>query len=533
MRKVDIFKDYISLINSDKDKIVEALDELESLLCDSAFSHQRIIYLQELSGTHIDYPDTEVFAFSNPLNREQYGACIEKGIIKAYQDGDVSAEQLMKLAHSVDGLRAFTDALVEISEKKHASVFKEALAVPFKVVGRDIRKKINFIIADDIREVRDTFNRFLDLYKSDIEDGFSDDHLRYILGSQYEIELIEAADGIELEEKVEEKFKTCLSDYFVCFVDEDMPRKRGTAAISSISKSLDKYTPHSNADLQNRPRIKFVSYTQKQDIDISEEIAKASGADLFFRKTGLDNFYVEIVQIFEHLVLDSINLAPAPVMDINGNVLISVIGANAESDIQKYKEYLNFRYINEVWSCEITRDDTNHNWFNPDYYDNVSIPIGIYTASDEGGKLIACLRMITSQRQPQAELLEKALKSADYEMPGTTNNIELNDNELIIDKAYLDKSFRSYNLFENLLEYTCALALHLGKSTISWDIPDDLLSTAKEFGFKKHPDADEVSRLLYYNLSDAEEITGKKIKEILAEIDKGEMTISKHVERSR
>ena len=523
--KKDVFKDYLSSINTDSDRQREALREIQGLLQDSESTNQRIQYLYTLANQSAQMIEGEPPSIPDPLTQQQRKILVEKGIIVAWRDGDVTSEQICKLAHSIDGINALTECLVETPADKHASCWEVALAVPFDVGVEGQNVKVNFVIADDLDYVRATFVRFLDLYKSDISDGYLDDHLGYILGNSYDIDMIEASDGADFEEKMTEQINDNLSDYLVCFVDEDMPRMKGTDAILSVSSLIDHHikTPEYKQPL---PRVKFVSYTQKQDLDISEDIALASGADLFFKKTGLDDFYEDIVRIFEHLVLKASDLKPAPVMNIDKNILLSVIPTDQENAVKDIKQYFNFRYINEVWSSEIPNNRINNYWINPDHYDYSSIPFGIYSTG-KTRKLIASIRVITSERQPYAGMIDEIIKSADYKMPEFENEPGISSDKIIIDKFYADQSYNSYNLLENLLAYTCAWAINRDKTSICWNVDKSCIPIAEEFGFVQTKELDSESADMVLDLSG--KIENDKINNLLLRFLDGDVTIPERI----
>jgi hypothetical protein len=143
MPPVDVFKDFLSaeLFEGNNGEIEKALKELETLLGDPTVSHQRILYLESLTDS-IEEDDGSMPKIGNPLSKEQHVACVEKGLLKAIDDEDVKLEQLMRLAHSVEGLRSFTSALLEVSLDQHASCWGDALEVPFDLTDIKFQETI-------------------------------------------------------------------------------------------------------------------------------------------------------------------------------------------------------------------------------------------------------------------------------------------------------------------------------------------------------------------------------------------------------
>jgi hypothetical protein len=130
----DIFKDYLSAESiEDRKQIIALLRDLEILLADPQSAHERIAYLEALSesGGHSGAADRA--GSRSPLTGEELRKCIKKGLIGAVEDRDVRVHQLLQLAHSIEGLRAFADALYEIPEEQHAPCWKGALEAPFEV----------------------------------------------------------------------------------------------------------------------------------------------------------------------------------------------------------------------------------------------------------------------------------------------------------------------------------------------------------------------------------------------------------------
>ena len=140
MTNIDILKDYLTEITCQEGSVdvIAILQEIEVLLGNSEASHQRILYLEELAVSEFKFPDSLPLPLNDPLTSNQYVACVEKGIVDAYKDGDVPFEKILVLAHSIDGLRIFADTLFEIPEERHAQCWKHAIKAPFKTTKIDL-----------------------------------------------------------------------------------------------------------------------------------------------------------------------------------------------------------------------------------------------------------------------------------------------------------------------------------------------------------------------------------------------------------
>ena len=133
MTEIDIFKDYLSLKTADEKEAASCLKELEKLLGDAESSHLRIRFLRELMDIGESSHSLSVSSIADPLSLEQHIACVEKGFVQAYKDNDVKIEQLLQLAHSIEGLVNFNGSLMEIPKYRQASCWQKALEVPFEV----------------------------------------------------------------------------------------------------------------------------------------------------------------------------------------------------------------------------------------------------------------------------------------------------------------------------------------------------------------------------------------------------------------
>jgi hypothetical protein len=140
---VDMFKDYISLKTENDSQVMDALKEIENILGDPDASHIRISFLMELSAMSHQISGLSITLIPDPLSNNQHKKCIEKGLIKAVSDGDVSAEQVFKLAHSVEGLENFSNMLFEIPKSRHASCWAKAMETSFPIPQVNFREVVN------------------------------------------------------------------------------------------------------------------------------------------------------------------------------------------------------------------------------------------------------------------------------------------------------------------------------------------------------------------------------------------------------
>jgi hypothetical protein len=132
--KIDIFSDYITEISSEKggSELLLKVKEIEALLGNAEVSNNRIAYLDVLRVIASQFPEIGNLILNDPLTTEQYTKCVEKGLARVYQDGDVTFEQVARLAHNRDGLSSFTDMLVAIPEARRAKCWRKAMVIPFK-----------------------------------------------------------------------------------------------------------------------------------------------------------------------------------------------------------------------------------------------------------------------------------------------------------------------------------------------------------------------------------------------------------------
>ena len=138
--KIDIFSNYLTESSSGKggSELLQTVKEIEVLLGSAEASYQRIAYLDALGVVASQFPEIGSPVLSDPLTHDQYVKCVEKGLARAYKDGDVSFEQVVKLAHSREGLISLTDVLVEVPESRRARCWTKALRVPFKAPSANL-----------------------------------------------------------------------------------------------------------------------------------------------------------------------------------------------------------------------------------------------------------------------------------------------------------------------------------------------------------------------------------------------------------
>ena len=145
MLKAEIFKDFLTELSSeiDEEKLTGMLRCLEMLLADPEASHKRIAYLEALADSASEFPEIASFAIKDPLTKKQCAVCIEKGLDQAYRDGDVTKEELARLAHSVEGIRSFIDALLDIPEEHLAACWGQPLEPAFELPRVDLTSLFN------------------------------------------------------------------------------------------------------------------------------------------------------------------------------------------------------------------------------------------------------------------------------------------------------------------------------------------------------------------------------------------------------
>jgi hypothetical protein len=119
MAGIDIFANYMAELDeaADPGTIRSTLEKLQTLLASAEASHDRIVYLETL-GKQVPEYRGDATPVADPLTASQRAACVEKGLIGAWEAGDVEAGDLAKLGHSVEGLGHFTDVLFKTPEDR-------------------------------------------------------------------------------------------------------------------------------------------------------------------------------------------------------------------------------------------------------------------------------------------------------------------------------------------------------------------------------------------------------------------------------
>jgi CheY-like chemotaxis protein len=349
-------------------------------------------------------------------------------------------------------------------------------------------KKVEVIVADDDSAVRETFNDLVKNYRGDLAKSRRDDHLGYLFNEEYEILFDEAKNGFNLEKLIDEKVRKYPDNYFIVFVDEDMPVKKGTDAISGITDvvgALNQQYSLPKVQDASLPKVRFVSYTKEQDLETSEGAAKESGASLFLSKTGLDDFYEDMIRIVEHQVLDLANLEQVSSPSGQPKATIKVIGSDFDPGQWEFREYLHMRYCKEALIGLLTLSQQNSAWMSPDLNDFFSLPLGIYVDINGKPRLVACMRLLTSQMQSRTTLLlEEILSRYAGRLTGIAGSwTAVEDDAIRLDKFHIDKAWVAFDVTENLLIYATAMAMHLEKKKMIWEVDDYLLPLAMNFGF--------------------------------------------------
>ena len=126
--KKAIFQDFVTGISSeDKEIRISAIRELEELVGDPECMHLRINYLESLCRAGSKESNLGISPILDPFSTADHINCVKKGLVKAYEKGDITADQLSRFSSSVDGLRTFTDTLMAVPETLYASCWTNAL----------------------------------------------------------------------------------------------------------------------------------------------------------------------------------------------------------------------------------------------------------------------------------------------------------------------------------------------------------------------------------------------------------------------
>jgi CheY-like chemotaxis protein len=161
MVEVDIFRDYLSLIDSDPadTELLDALEEIEVLLGNPDNSRNRVMYLDSLRRLLEDGggepPHREIHVISNPLSSEEIADCIKLGIVQAFSQGLVEPRKLLGLAHSVEGIEELTFSLLEIPSHLQAACWTRHVGIAMQVHRINILdnwEKANLEVSDTSRK---------------------------------------------------------------------------------------------------------------------------------------------------------------------------------------------------------------------------------------------------------------------------------------------------------------------------------------------------------------------------------------------
>lgn len=126
--KKAVFQDFASGIASeDKETRISAIRELEVIVGNPESMHLRINYLESLARVGSKESDLGISPILDPFSTANHINCVKKGLVKAYEKGDITADQIIRFASSIDGLRTFTDTLMDVPEALHASCWSDAL----------------------------------------------------------------------------------------------------------------------------------------------------------------------------------------------------------------------------------------------------------------------------------------------------------------------------------------------------------------------------------------------------------------------
>ena len=164
MAKINVFTDFLSGIPQEKGSrdMLKAIKAVETLLGDAETVNQRIAYLESLAECASEFPEVCQKSLDDPLNHDQHIKCIEKGLAKAFKDGDITFDQIAGLAHSIDGLNAFSDALVEVPDTQKARCWKKALSVSFETPQINLARIMPIASSETVwQQISGCFNQWM------------------------------------------------------------------------------------------------------------------------------------------------------------------------------------------------------------------------------------------------------------------------------------------------------------------------------------------------------------------------------------
>jgi len=131
MSTADIYRDFLEDLTSceaDED-VYRILQDIESLLRHSELRIARIAYLEvlnEFSEEDLkDFPNVKTGSISDPLTLDQHIYIITNGILKSYENGEVSVNEICQLTHSADGLKVLQNLLEEVPDTEQAELWNE------------------------------------------------------------------------------------------------------------------------------------------------------------------------------------------------------------------------------------------------------------------------------------------------------------------------------------------------------------------------------------------------------------------------
>jgi hypothetical protein len=147
--KKAIFQDFASWISSDDPETrISAIKALEDLIGDPEGMHLRINYLESLARA--GSKESRISPISDPFSTADHINCVKKGLVKAYEKGDITADQIIRFASSVDGLRTFTDTLMDVPETLHATCWHNALVTNINPPQMEVTKMTAKDFSDSI-----------------------------------------------------------------------------------------------------------------------------------------------------------------------------------------------------------------------------------------------------------------------------------------------------------------------------------------------------------------------------------------------
>lgn len=148
----------------------DSIKSVEDIIKDAEKVHLRIGFLLDLANPSDDARKIRVLPFPDPLDDEERKACVKFGIVEACMKDLVSAGKIYHLAHSIKGLKAFTDALFVASDKDQADIWKSAFDLPFTISPVDTddlllhHQPIEYSISDIAEIIVEMFDLMENLY---------------------------------------------------------------------------------------------------------------------------------------------------------------------------------------------------------------------------------------------------------------------------------------------------------------------------------------------------------------------------------